>query len=568
MTTMQMVGAASCREVDWHSIDWIKAHQTTKRLQTRIAKAMREGRWGKVKALQWLLTHSFYGKAIAIKRVTENQGKKTPGVDGVTWESPESKAKAVMSLRRRGYKPQPLRRVFIPKANGKMRPLGIPTMKDRAMQALHLLALEPISETRADPNSYGFRPGRASRDAAVQCSNALARKDSAPWVLDADISGCFDNISHEWMIANIPMDKEILRKWLKAGFIWKGQMFPTESGTPQGGIISPVLANMTLDGMERRLTERFGAKESRKAKRNKVNLIRYADDFVITGATKEVLEEAKTVIEEFLEERGLSLSPEKTKITHIEEGFDFLGWNVRKYDGKFLIKPAKKNVQTFLRKIRATIKEAKTEKQETVIARLNPIIRGWANYHQNQVAKETFRKVDHVIWKQLWRWARRRHPNKPPKWIKNKYFVRQGQRDWVFGTTVAEKDGREKFVKLAQARDTPIRRHIKIKGEANPYDPEWEEYFEERLRLTMKNNLKGRRRLLHLWLTQDGKCPNCGEHITRETGWHLHHILPKAQGGTDAMSNLVILHPNCHRQVHSRSEGELPASVIGGFVEA
>ncbi|MFA7175431.1 MAG: group II intron reverse transcriptase/maturase, partial [Kiritimatiellia bacterium] len=512
MTTMQMVGAASCRGVDWHSIDWAKAHQTTKRLQMRIAKAVREGRWGKAKALQWLLTHSLYGKAIAVKRVTENQGKKTPGVDGVTWDTPESKAKAVTSLRRRGYKPQPLRRVFIPKANGKMRPLGIPTMKDRAMQALYLLALEPIAETRADPNSYGFRPGRASRDAAEQCFTALARKDSAPWVLDADITGCFDNISHDWMIANIPMDKEILRKWLRAGFIWKGQRFPTESGTPQGGIISPVLANMTLDGMERRLAERFGAKKSRKADRNKVNLIRYADDFVITGATKEVLEEAKSVIEEFLKERGLSLSPEKTKITHIEEGFDFLGWNVRRYDGKLLIKPAKKNVQTFLRKIRATIKEAKTEKQETVITRLNPIIRGWANYHQNQVAKETFRKVDEVIWKQLWQWACRRHPNKPSKWIKARYFVRQGRRNWVFGTTVTEENGKEKFVRLVQASDTPIQRHTKIKGEANPYDPEWEEYFEERLRLTMKNNLKGRRRLLHLWLTQDGKCPNCGEH--------------------------------------------------------
>jgi len=567
MTTMQMVGAASCREVDWHSINWAKTHQTTKRLQMRIAKAVREGRWGKAKALQWLLTHSFYGKAIAVKRVTENQGKRTPGVDGVTWDTPESKAKAVMSLKRRGYKPLPLRRAFIPKANGKMRPLGIPTMKDRAMQALHLLALEPIAETRADPNSYGFRPGRASRDAAEQCFITLSRKDSAPRVLDADITGCFDNISHDWMIANIPMDKEILRKWLKAGFIWKSQMFPTESGTPQGGIISPVLANMTLDGMERRLTERFGAKGSRKANRNKVNLIRYADDFVITGATKEVLEEAKAEIEDFLKERGLSLSPEKTKIVHIEEGFDFLGWNVRKYDGKVLIKPAKKNVQTFLRKIRAIIKEAKTEKQETVIARLNPIIRGWANYHQNQVAKETFLKVDDVIWKQLWQWACRRHPNKPLKWIKNRYFVQQGRCNWVFGTTVTEKNGKEMFVRLVRASDTPIRRHIKIKGEANPYDPKWEVYFEERLRLTLKDDLKGRRRLLHLWLTQGGKCPNCGEHITKETGWHLHHILPKAHGGTDAMSNLIILHPNCHRQVHSRGKGELPASVTGGFAE-
>lgn len=326
MTTMQMVGAASgCEDVNWHRIDWVRAHQTVRRLQMRIAKAVREGRWGKVKALQWLLTHSFYGKAIAVKRVTENQGKKTPGVDGKTWSTPESKAKAVMSLRRRGYKPQPLRRVFIPKANGKERPLGIPTMKDRAMQALHLLALEPISETLADPNSYGFRPMRASRDAAGQCYNALAKKHSAQWVLDADISGCFDNISHDWIVANIPMDKVILRKWLKSGFVWKNQWFPTEAGTPQGGIISPTLANMTLDGMERMLRERFGEPKSMKANKNKVNMVRYADDFVVTGASKEILEEAKSIIEEFLKERGLSLSEEKTKIVHIEEGFDFLG---------------------------------------------------------------------------------------------------------------------------------------------------------------------------------------------------------------------------------------------------
>ena len=242
MTTMQMVGAASgWEDVNWHNIDWAKAHQTVKRLQTRIAKAVREGRWGKVKALQWLLTHSFYGRAIAVKRVTENQGKKTPGVDRETWDTPESKAKAVMSLKRRGYRPRPLRRVFIPKANGKKRPLGIPAMKDRAMQALYLLALEPVAETQADPNSYGFRPMRASRDAAEQCFIALAKRDSAQWVLDADISGCFDNISHDWLITNIPMDKVILQKWLKSGFVWQNQWFPTEAGTPQGGIISPTL---------------------------------------------------------------------------------------------------------------------------------------------------------------------------------------------------------------------------------------------------------------------------------------------------------------------------------------
>lgn len=568
MTTMKVVGAASDCAVSWHGIDWAKAHQTVRGLQMRIAKAVREKRWGKVKTLQWLLTRSFYGKAIAVKRVTENQGKKSPGVDGEIWDTPEAKAKAVMSLRRRGYQPRPLRRVYIPKANGKMRPLGIPTMKDRAMQALHLLALEPIAETTGDPNSYGFRVERASRDAAGQCFTMLSQAGSAQWVLDADISGCFDNISHDWLLTNIPMDKVVLQKWLKSGFVWKGQMFPTVAGTPQGGIISPTLANMTLDGMERTLERRFGVKNSMKLLKNKVHLIRYADDFVLTGATNAALEEAKSMIEEFLKERGLSLSCEKTKIVHIKDGFDFLGWNVRSYDGKLLIKPAKKNVQAFLRKIRAIVNEAKTAKQETVIARLNPLIRGWANYHRNQVAKAIFRKVDHLIWERLWKWACRRHPRKPLTWIKDRYFIRQGLRNWVFGTMVAGEDGERKLVKLVYASDTPIRRHTKIKGEANPFDPAWEQYFEGRLNLTMKDNLKGRTKLLYLWSAQKGKCPSCGETISKETGWNVHHILEKARGGSDAMSNLVLLHPNCHRQIHSREVGALPAPVKRGFVEA
>lgn len=568
MTTMKMVGAASGCAVGWHGIDWATAHQTVRRLQMRIAKAVREKRWGKVNTLQWLLTRSFYGKAIAVKRVTENQGKKSPGVDGEIWDTPETKAKAVMSLRRRGYQPRPLRRVYIPKANGKMRPLGIPTMKDRAMQALHLLALEPIAETTGDPNSYGFRVERASRDAAGQCFTMLSQAGSAQWVLDADISGCFDNISHDWLLTNIPMDKVVLQKWLKSGFVWKGQMFPTVAGTPQGGIISPTLANMTLDGMERKLERRFGVKNSMKLLKNKAHLIRYADDFVLTGATNAVLEEAKSMIEEFLKERGLSLSCEKTKIIHIKDGFDFLGWNVRSYDGKLLIKPAKKNVQAFLRKIRATVNEAKTAKQETVIARLNPLIRGWANYHRNQVAKAIFQKVDHLIWERLWKWACRRHPRKPLTWIKDRYFIRQGLRHWVFGTMIAGEDGERKLVKLVYASDTPIRRHTKIKGEANPFDPAWEQYFEGRLSLTMKDNLRGRTKLLYLWSAQKGKCPSCGEAISKETGWNVHHILEKTRGGSDAMSNLVLLHPNCHRQIHSRKVGALPAPVKRGFAEA
>ena len=425
-------------------------------------------------------------------------------------------------------------------------------MKDRAMQALYLQALEPVSETKADPNSYGFRPMRASRDAAEQCFVSLARKDSAQWVLDADISGCFDNINHDWLLNNVPTDKVILRKWLKSGFKWNGQLFDTEAGTPQGGIISPTLANMALDGMERRLMEHFGVKRSRKAYKNKVNLSRYADDFVITGTTKEVLEEARDLMVEFLKDRGLTLSEEKTKIVHIEEGFDFLGWNVRKYDGKLLIKPAKKNVQTFLRKVRGIIRESKTEKQENLVGKLNPVIRGWANYHQNQVAKETFNKVDSVIWKQLWWWACRRHPNKSAAWVKSKYFMRDGLRNWVFGTTVENDEGEKGIVKLVKASDTPIKRHVKIKGAANPYDPEFETYFEERLGRSMNESLRGNNRLKVLWYAQDGLCPKCGEKITKETGWNLHHVLPKSQGGDDKMTNLELLHPNCHRQHHSQ----------------
>jgi len=531
--------------VDWHQINWTRCQGNVRRLQARIVKATKEGRWGKVKALQRLLTHSFSGKATAVKRVTENQGSGTPGVDEITWSTPKSKSQAMMSLRQKGYKPQPLKRVYIPKANGKKRPLGIPTMKDRAMQALYLLALDPVAETMADKSSYGFRKERSCADAIAGCFDALRKRISPQWILEGDIKGCFDNISHEWMINNIPTDKSILRKWLKAGFIENKSLFPTEAGTPQGGIISPVLANMTLDGLEALLTARF----KRTGKKNRFNpmvhLVRYADDFIITGSTKELLEnEVKPLVEEFLASRGLALSQEKTRITHIEEGFDFLGQNVRKYNGKLLIMPSKKSVLKHLGDIRETIKGYKTIKQDVLIVKLNPIIRGWANYHQHIVAKETFGKVDHEIWKCLWQWAKRRHPNKGKRWIVEKYWHRNGSRGWVFG----QKDGRT----LLRAADTPIRRHVKIQKDANPYDPAWEEYFECRDGFKMERSLRGRRQLITLWRSQSGRCPICNLRITRETGWHNHHIIKRCMGGIDGNSNRVLLHINCHNRVHSQ----------------
>jgi RNA-directed DNA polymerase len=541
MTVTKVTGAAS-REVDWHAIEWQKVDRNVRRLQARIVKATQEGRWGKVKSLQRLLTHSFSGKALAVRRVTENQGKRTPGVDNETWETPTKKAEAVKSLRQRGYKPQPLRRVYIPKKNGKKRPLGIPTMRDRAMQALYLLALEPIAENTGDPNSYGFRRERSTADAIQQCYIALARKTNGQWILEADIQSCFDQISHEWLLQNIPMDKKILYKWLKSGYLEQQRYHPTEAGTPQGGIISPVLANMTLDGLEKRLRNKFTVVSGAK-----VNLIRYADDFVITGRTKEILEkEVKPLVEDFLKERGLELSQEKTQITHIENGFDFLGQNVRKYDGKLLIKPSRKNVKAFLEKVRTIIKDNKTTKAGVLIGLLNPVIRGWAQYHQHIASKRTFARVDHEILHSLPRWAKRRHPNKPMQWIKKKYFKTIDGNHWVFFG-----EDNEKEMILLRASRFPVQRYVKVRAEANPFDPAWELYFEKRLGIKMVDNLKGKHQLLQLWKEQQGICPVCKQKITKLTGWHSHHIVWRSLGGSNSQENLVILHPNCHAQVHS-----------------
>lgn len=535
--------ACASSGVTWDGISWADVRRQVRRLQARIVKATQVGRHNKVKALQWLLTHSFSGKALAVKRVTENKGKNTPGVDKVTWKTPVAKTNAIASMKRRDYSPLPLRRVLIPKKNGKTRPLGIPVMKCRAMQALHLLALEPVAETTADLNSYGFRPERATADAGGQCFVSLARKNCAEWVLEADIQGCFDKISHDWMIANIPTDKVILKKWLKAGFVYQNELFPTEAGTPQGGIISPVLANMTLDGLEAMLAEKFP-----KAKRMglKMNMVRYADDFIITGNSKEWLEqEVKPAVVEFLAKRGLVLSPEKTKITHIGEGFDFLGWSIRKYGGKLLMKPSKANVKAHLDKIREIINGNKMAKQENLIRLLNPVLRGWANYHSHVVAKKTFSKVDKCVWSMLWRWAARRHPSQNARWVKEKYFKTRGTRNWVFAATEANEDGTRKEVILLHESDTPIQRHVKIKADANPHDPQWEPYFESRWGKKLRNSARGRAKLYRSWLSQDGLCSICQEPIAKGIPWDVRYIVKRSEGGSDAASNLRINHFNC-----------------------
>jgi RNA-directed DNA polymerase len=510
-------------------------------------KAIQSGRHNKAKALQWLLTHSFSGKALAVRRVTENNGKNTAGVDNVTWKTPAAKTNAIASLKRRGYSPLPLRRVFIPKKNGKTRPLGIPAMKCRAMQALYLLALEPIAETTSDPNSYGFRPERSTADAGGQCFISLAKKASAEWVLEADIKGCFDTISHDWMLANIPTDKAILKKWLKAGYVYQNELFPTDAGTPQGGIISPVAANMTLDGLEAMLAEKF-PRPKRTEKGLKINMVRYADDFIITGCSRELLElEVKPAVVEFLAERGLVLSPEKTRITHIEVGFDFLGWNIRKYNGKLLMKPSKASVKSHLDRIREVIEANKTSTQVSLIKQLNPILRGWANYHCHVVAKKAFARVDHEVWSMLWQWAVRRHPNKGARWVKERYFKTQGNRNWVFAATEEQEDGTKRERILLKEADTAIQRHVKISAAANPHDPQWVQYFETRWGQKMLNSGRGRAKLYRVWQRQDRLCPDCQKPITKHTPWGVRHMVKRADSGTDAASNLQMHHLICYR---------------------
>ncbi len=470
-----LTGAPSAHFKTWNSVQGNRVEKEVKRLQMRIAKAIREGRQGKAKALQWLLTHSFYGKLMAVKRVTDNQGAKTPGVDGVVWDTPKSKMEAVNSLDRKRYQPKPLRRIYIPKNYGtKKRPLGIPTMLCRGQQALHLLALEPVAETLSDKNAYGFRPKRSCADAIEQCFKIFSRKTSARYVLEGDIKSCFDQISHEWLLKHIPIDKVILKKWLKCGFMEKGKLYPTLFGTPQGGIASPTLLNLTLKGLEDKIAS--ATKQS-----DQVNLVVYADDFIVSGKSKELLQEkVKPVIVEFLKKRGLELSEEKTVITDIDKGFDFLGFNIRKYGHKLLIKPAKKNVKTFLDKIRKTIKSYPTCKTENLIYLLNPKIRGWANYYRHVVSKEIFGYVDHKIFWMVWTWAVRRHPNRAKKWIWNKYFPNPNLRlNGILHVKVSGKNGKE-IVSLTKASKTPIRRHIKIRAMANPYDPAHKSYFERR----------------------------------------------------------------------------------------
>jgi RNA-directed DNA polymerase len=445
-----------------------------KRLQRRIAQAVREQRWGKVRVLCRILTRSRSARWLAVRRVITNKGARTPGVDNTLWRTPQQYWEAAQSLMRRGYRAQPLRRVYIEKRNGKLRPLGIPMMKDRAMQALYALALAPIVECHADPNSYGFRPYRSTHDAIEQLVVCLSRKCSGQWVLEGDIKACFDEIGHQWLLEHVPMDREVLRQWLRAGFVEKGRLFPTRAGTPQGGVISPLLANWTLDGLEATVKGMFGY-------RPKVHLIRYADDFVVVAETKDILEgTVKPAIQKFMAERGLRLSEEKTVITHIRDGFDFLGKTLRKFGTQLIVQPSKAAAKSIRQKLGTLLRQSRSVAYDVLLRKLNRLLRGWGNYHRFTSSTRVFGEIDYYLLQGIWRWIKRQHKGKRLRKHLAKYFAKGF---WTHSAWTTDRAGTSRLIELVRLTALGLRRHIKVRGKANPYEPQYADYFRLRREL-------------------------------------------------------------------------------------
>lgn len=555
--------------VEWNTIPWRKLERRVFKLQKRIFQASQRGDTKAVRKLQKTLMRSWSAKTIAVRKVSQdNKGKKTAGVDGIKSLTPKARLALISNLKLT-YSVKATRRVWIPKpGTEEKRPLGIPTMQDRATQALVKLALEPEWEAKFEPNNFGFRPGRSAHDAIEAIY--LSIKTKPKWVLDADISRCFDKINHEALLKKIntfPTLNRLIKAWLKTGVFDNYEWSPTDEGTPQGGVISPLLANIALHGMEEEINNLANSLPgSKRDNRRTISFIRYADDFVIIHPSLIVVEMCKTQISKWLAGMGLELKPSKTKVIHTlkpyenhKEGFDFLGFNVRQYEVgknhsgknsngellgfKTLIKPSKKAIKNHYNQICKIIDAHKSAPQEALIKRLNPVIRGWANYYKTVVSKEEFCSLDRLVFQKLKAWAKRRHSDKSGIWISNKYWNTIGDDNWVFST---KHEGKISAALLKHA-NTEIVRHVKVKSTNSPFDGNLV-YWSER---------RGKNPLLPLKVTtllkkQKGKCAHCGLHFREDDVMEVDHIIPKSKDGKDEYKKLQVLHRHCHDEKTAR----------------
>ena len=537
----------------WQAIQWAKIHRSVSQLRQRIYRASVEGNLRKVRNLQHLMMRSTANRLLAIRQVTQcNQGKNTAGIDGYAAVNHQDRTALYKALTT--YRPEhvrPARRVYIPKSNGKCRPLGIPTIADRCQQTVIKAALEPYWEAQFEATSYGFRPGRSTHDAIKRIQSALYALGSRPWIVDADIEGAFDNIKHKHLIeaiGNFPGRKWIV-SWLRGGVMEQGKLNATPQGTPQGGAISPLLLNIALHGMEKQL----GVKYRQRGVSHSCPyvLVRYADDFVIMARSQGACHQAIALLNPWLKTRGLRLSATKTQIRHVNEGFDFLGFNIRRYrdQGKragevLLIKPSKAAVSAFKKELRATWKCVLHWPLEQAITRMNAKILGWGNYYRHCVSKRTFSRLDHWMWKRQERYRYRRHPHKSWAWCRKRYWGKIPSREdrWVFMNP-------ETGHYLYKLSWTPIQRHNLVKGKSSPDDPNLRSYWSKRQREKAPVGVKLR---TILWKKQRGNCTMCASALDNGEQLHIHHKQARKEGGGHELSNLCLLHASCHRQAHGR----------------
>jgi len=541
------------KQTDWNAIDWRQANRNVRNLRHRIFRATQEGNGKKVHSLQKLMMRSYSNRLVSVRRVAQiNTGKNMPGIDKVVLKTPSAKAGMVDLLNRYGpWKAQPVRRMYIPKSSKKLRPVGIPVVFDRCLQALVKNALEPSWEARFEGISYGFRPGRSTHDAIGKIYLLARPNKTKKWILDADIKGAFDNISHDHLLQAIgPVPgRELIKQWLKAGYVEQEMFHKTEQGTPQGGVISPLLANIALHGME----EAIGVKyDSRGQLLGKRAVVRYADDFVCFCETKEDAERVQDILAQWLKPRGLTLSPEKTRIAHLTEGFDFLGFHVRHYPApqtarsgwKLLIKPSKQSVQEIREKLKGLWKKVQGTNVQTVLAKLNPVIRGWATYFRTVVAKEIFGKLDAWMFSKTIRYTKRMHPNKSVGWQRRKYWGRFNLDRQDFSTFGDKQTG----AYLLKFSWFPVVRHTLVKGRASPDDPCLKDYWTKRQAAKAGDLTFSKQKLSN---RQKGRCPQCFESLFNDEELQIHHRITWSEASKPSYDNLVLVHAFCHQQIHA-----------------